>query len=156
MLTMSWESIIKRIKEGKPMSEQVRIPPVLQNIPQQKQNISINNDTVTSIDTNILSLTPTTDQPDPNNISSNTSRSIGVIAQEFEKAVIELEELSMSGDSYYLTWLKENEEQLRARSSRDLQSKTNDAAKIVSRLQSELQSANTTLNRRFADIRSKL
>ena len=109
-----------------------------------------------NVDSINITETPATILPLSEESLKFPNRPIGEIATDFDNAVHELEELYTSGDAYYLVWLKQNEERLKAQSARDLISKTSEKAKEVSRLQSELVSATTSLSRRFGDIRSKL
>ena len=113
----------------------MNVPVVQQNSPQPPPK----SDKVFSIDpirgpspsvtspSNEPVLTPPTPAPTDQSqqeVQTPTNRSLSVIADEFETAVVDLEKLHKSGDAYYATWLKENEFQLRARAQRDLNEKT--------------------------------
>ena len=92
-------------------------------------------------------------QPNPPS-STTTSRPVSVIAEEYEKALMALEDLSTSGDEYYAVWLEENKERLRGQSTIALRLKTQEAITEVSRLQSEFESVTTGMARRLAAVRN--
>ena len=147
---ITWNKFIERVREGK-MNEKVRI---------QAQPDVLNRRPV------VPPLADGVATPPPAGVGTITEldaynlvvviRGFGTIASEFELAIKDIEELYNSEDAHYAQWLIDNDERLRASARRDLHNKTSDAVRTASRLQSELESTNNDLVRRFSDIRSKL
>jgi len=157
-----WKAVQSLLhKEPKIVSDPVEIPVFLRRTELSQghaETPSVRTDNVSQNGTTSPSpsveLTPPSVPEVSVKVQTSTSRSASVIASEYESAIEALEELSTSGDTYYKIWLEENHDRLRAQAMVALRQKTHEAAKELSRLQSEYEAVNTGLSRRLAAVRS--